>query len=143
MSESEGKERRALTLREMDAPKEAYGGPGTKESTLRARATAHFEEMTDEQNAGWPGRSAVRWMFGRMPLLAVPVLGLMVLKLAGLPWSVAVGGAGLFLDIVGVWLLAQGLLVSDEDAAWRSTWDSMGHQHLLAQRDRRQATFAL
>jgi hypothetical protein len=54
-----------------------------------------------------------------------------------------VGTIGLLLDILGVWLLAEGLLLSDEDAAFLSTHEASGKDYLLRQRDRQQAQFGL
>jgi len=54
------------------------------------------------------------------------------------PAYVVVSVLGLGLDIIGVWWLAEGLLVSDEDARYRGSWDHLGHSPLLIMRDRRQ-----
>ena len=42
-----------------------------------------------------------------------------------------------------MWLLAEGLLLTDEDAASLSTYGAMGKDHLLAMRNRRQTLFGL
>ena len=53
------------------------------------------------------------------------------------------GTIGLLLDVLGGWLLAEGLLLSDEDAAFLSTYEASGKDHLQRQRDRQQAQFGL
>jgi len=131
------------TIDELDEPVLALGDGTRGEAVFRSRAPAAFDRMTPEQREGWPRRAAVRWMRRRAWLVVMPIAVGVGLQLAGRPWPSAVAAAGLVLDIIGVWLLAEGLLLSDDDAAYLSTMGALGRRHLLARRDRYQTQFAL
>jgi hypothetical protein len=75
--------------------------------------------------------------------LLFPAAVALLTLLIGRPNTSVIGATGLTLDIVGVGLLAEGLLLHDDDAAYLSSWGGIGLRHLLAQRDRYQAIFAL
>src|SRR5689334_430446 len=96
--------------------------------------------MTESQRLDWPRRSAWEMRSQRAPwLILLLVVGALVLYLLGVPASAIVGSVGLVLDIFGVWTLAEGLLLSDEDIEFHATWDGNDYRYLLQQRDRRHA----
>jgi hypothetical protein len=128
------------TLDELDQPGE-WGDPFP--TGHRARSPARFDAMSADQLRGWPARATRRWLFRRAPLTLLAVVAGVIVWRAGWPGTVAVAVAGLVLAIIGVALLAEGVLLSDEDAVYLSTGGGIEHRYLLAQRDRRQATFGL
>ena len=73
-----------------------------------------------------------------MPLLA----GLTAWQVTG---SVAtgLGAAGLVLDIIGVWLLTEGLTLSDTEAEYFGSHGRLGNERYLAKRNSRQARIGL
>jgi hypothetical protein len=104
---------------------------------------ANFEAMTPEQRLGWPGREVRRWVRSHtLWLLAPLVLGILVWLPSQSP-MVLVGAIGLGYDVVGIWMLAENLLTSDEETSYKGTYHSFEFGYLLARRERGQARVAL
>lgn len=80
---------------------------------------AHFEDMTPEELAGWPTRGTGRWARERLPWLlpAAAIAGGVGFWTGSVP--VATGVLGLMCDVLGVWMLTEGLLLTDEEFRFR------------------------
>lgn len=112
----------------------------TREDGVVLRIPAHFDEMTPEQKVGWPRRAVRPWLRRRLTLAAAIALVFAAAAAAlKLPLAGTAGSLGLALDILGGVMLAEGVLMSDEDARYLSTYGGIENRHLLAMRDARQA----
>jgi hypothetical protein len=93
-------------------------------------APSFFPAMTWEQQDAWPTRQARRWILRRLLWTALgPIAGGCVAWF-GWPLYVSIGVAGFTLDAIGIFLLAESVLLSDDDARFVSTWAAMPTRHL-------------
>ena len=104
---------------------------------------ANFDAMTPKQRDGWPDRAYARWRRTRAPWLLVPIVAGLAMGWLTQSAAAGVGTAGLGFDILGVWLLGEAVLVTDEEANSYRTWGGLALRGDLAKRDRRQAVFSL
>jgi hypothetical protein len=126
-------------LDELDKPVELV----REDDGVRLRYAAAFEKMTPMQRADWPNRSYRRWRRRRIPLLLIPIVVGVLVGLWDQSWSVGIGAVGLGLDILGAWMLSEGVLVRDDEADSYATYGAWGQSAYLAKRDSRQARFGL
>jgi hypothetical protein len=104
---------------------------------------ADFDAIDPQRLPTWPQRVSRYWMLKRSPWLLLP------LPIAAALWwwtgslAVLVGSAGLVYDIIGVWLLAENLLLTDDEAQYYGTFRWIQRAPLIAMRDRRQTTATL
>jgi hypothetical protein len=100
--------RELWTLDELDRPYTVEREPPYPPVTMPAQ----FDAMTDERRRGWPNRVVAHWALGRSWLAVLPILiGPAAWWLTG-SVPTGIGAAGLVLDIIGVWLLTEGLILS-------------------------------
>jgi hypothetical protein len=105
---------------------------------------ARFDEMTRVERWTWPDRIIRPWRRRRAQQVAAACCVVLALALV-LDWPIgtSLGLLGLVLDVIGVYILAEGVIISDDDASFLSTYGRMEHGHLLAMRDSRQARMGL
>lgn len=134
-------EQRRETLAELDRPyedsAELAGAP------VKKLFPAQFGKMTHEEVMGWPERRFRIWLRPRLLILT----GLALLTIGLLIYlgrmSITLSVVGLLLDIVGVYWLAEGLMLSDTEANYWGSWDSLSRWALMKRLESRQVKFGV